>query len=67
MAKAAYFGLVGLAVGFAAYALLMWLANRNERQATTPEEHQVAQGIKVLATANLIMIPVMMFFFGLTS
>ncbi len=65
MSKAAYWGLIGLAVGLTTYVLLMWLAKRMEREAKTEDALRSANALRILATVDLILIPALMYYFGM--
>ncbi|HXF54504.1 MAG TPA: hypothetical protein VNK52_10315 [Hyphomicrobiaceae bacterium] len=64
MSVAILYGLVGLSVGLATYAFLMWLAQNVEREQSQSEAALNAQQLRVLAHANLVLIPVLMYLFG---
>ncbi len=67
MSKAAHWGLIGLAIGFSTYLILMWIAKKKEREATSPQDLTVAHGLKIIAVVDLILIPAFMYWFGLQS
>ena len=64
MSVAMLYGLVGLSIGLASYALLMWIAQKLERDRPGSESSASAQQLRVLAHANLVLIPVLMYTFG---
>jgi|GEM_PF-5336187 len=64
MSVAMLYGLVGLSVGLATYAFLMWIAQKIERERSPSESALNAQQLRVLAHANLVLIPVLMYLFG---
>jgi hypothetical protein len=58
------YGLVGLSIGLASYAFLMWVAQKLERERPGSESAVNARQLRVLAHANLVLIPVLMYTFG---
>jgi hypothetical protein len=58
------FGLVGLSIGLASYALLMWIAQKLERDRPGPDSELSARQLRVMAHANLVLTPVLMYTFG---
>ena len=67
MSKAMHWGLIGLAVGLTTYILLLWLAKRTEREAKTEDALRSAHALKILAVVDLILIPMLMYYFGMHS
>jgi hypothetical protein len=58
------YGLVGLSIGLGTYAFLMWIAQKMERERQGADGSGSAQHLRVLAHANLVLIPVLMYIFG---
>jgi hypothetical protein len=64
MSVAMSYGLIGLSIGLATYAFLMWIAQRVEAERSGSEPTLNPQQLRVLARANLVLVPVLMYIFG---
>ena len=64
MSVAMLYGLIGLSIGLATYAFLMWIAQKLERERPGSESTASAWQLRMLAHANLVLIPVLMHTFG---
>jgi hypothetical protein len=64
MSVAMLYALAGLGIGLVSYAFLMWIARKLERDGQGSESSVSAQQLRVVAHANLVLIPVLMYTFG---
>jgi hypothetical protein len=56
-----YMLLVGLSIGLATFSLLSWIATRLQQNKPGEESAQIAQQLKVMAYANLLLTPLLMY------
>jgi uncharacterized membrane protein len=59
--------LVGILLGVTSFALIMWFAAKMERDQPGPDGAKIAQMLRIVAYADLILIPVLMNYFGASA